>query len=98
MVDVDRLVADLAGVIHGTVAAVVTSADGLPLAASAGLPPVQAAQLATITAGITALTAGAAEFLGALRVRHTTIEMTCGVLVLTTLPDGRHLAVLTRRE
>ena len=42
--------------------------------------------------------AGTAAILGATRVHATTIELARGALVLTTLPDGTHLAVLTIRE
>lgn len=98
VVDVDRLVDDLTDVVPGTVRAVVSAADGLPVATSAGLPSAHAAQLSAIAAGIAGLTAGVAELLGTARVLHTTVEMSRGVLVLTTLPDGSHLAVLTLRE
>jgi predicted regulator of Ras-like GTPase activity (Roadblock/LC7/MglB family) len=98
VVDVDRLVDNLTDVVPGSVRALVTSADGLPLATSAGLPADRAAHLSAFAAGIAGLTAGAAELLGTARVLHTTIEMTRGVLVLTTLSDGSHLAVLTLRE
>ncbi len=98
VVDVDRLVDDLADVVPGAVRAVWCSEDGLPLATSAGLPTAVAAQLAAFAAGIAGLTAGAAELLGIAPVRHTTVEMTRGVLVLRSFPDGTHLAVLTNRE
>ncbi|MBB4909128.1 roadblock/LC7 domain-containing protein [Actinophytocola algeriensis] len=98
VVDVDRLVDDLADVVHGVVRAVACTADGTPLATSAGLPPAQASRLAALAAGIAGLAAGTAAVLGATRVHCTTIEMAQGALVLTTLPDGTHLAVLTIRE
>jgi len=98
VVDVDRLVDDLADVIHGVVRAVACSGDGAPLAISAGLPAARASQLAAFAAGAAGLAAGAAAIVGANRVHHTTIEMDRGVLVLTTLHDGTHLAVLTIRE
>jgi predicted regulator of Ras-like GTPase activity (Roadblock/LC7/MglB family) len=98
VVDVDRLVDDLTDVVPGSVRAVLTSVDGLPLATSTGVPAAPAAQLSAISAGIAGLAAGAAELLDTARVLQTTIEMTRGVLVLTTLSDGSHLAVLTLRE
>jgi predicted regulator of Ras-like GTPase activity (Roadblock/LC7/MglB family) len=98
VVDVDRLVDDLADVIHGVVRAVACAADGTPLATSSGLSSAQANRLAALAAGVAGLTAGAAPLLGANRVHQTTIEMARGVLVLTTLRDGTHLAVLTVRE
>jgi len=98
VVDVDRLVDDLADVVHGVVRAVACAADGTPLATSAGLPQVQASRLAALAAGIAGLAAGAAAVTGANRVHSTTIEMARGTLVLTTLDDGSHLAVLTIRE
>ena len=42
VVDVDRLVDDLADVVHGVVRAVACAADGTPLATSSGLPSAQA--------------------------------------------------------
>jgi predicted regulator of Ras-like GTPase activity (Roadblock/LC7/MglB family) len=102
VVDVARLVDDLADVltdvVHGVVRAVACGADGTPLAASSGLPRVTADRLAALAAGVAGLAAGAAALLGAHRVHQTTIEMARGVLVLTTLRDGTHLAVLTVRE
>lgn len=98
MVDVDQLVDDLADVIHGTIRAVVSSADGLPLAWSAGLPEDRATQLAALTAGIAAVTAGAADLLDGGGMQATTIEMAGGTLVLTPLPGGSRLAVLTLDE
>ncbi|MFC4857571.1 roadblock/LC7 domain-containing protein [Actinophytocola glycyrrhizae] len=98
VVDVDRLVDDLADVIQGVVRAVACAADGTPLATSAGLPAAQATRLAAFAAGVAGLTAGAATVTGATRVHCTTIEMRRGTLVLTTLADGTHLAVLTVRE
>jgi predicted regulator of Ras-like GTPase activity (Roadblock/LC7/MglB family) len=98
VVDVDRLVDNLTDVVPGSVRAVIAAADGLPLATSAGLPSAPAAHLSALAAGIAGLTAGAAELLGAARILQTTIEMARGVLVLTPLADGSHLAVLTLRE
>lgn len=95
MVDVDQLVDHLADVIHGRVRALVGTADGRPLASSAGLSPAQAAELATYAAAITGLTAGAADVLATTDVRRTTVDMANGALVVTTLPDGTILTVLT---
>lgn len=97
-VDVDRLVDDLADVVPGAVRAVVASADGVPVAVSTGVPEALAAQLSAIAAGMAGLTGGAADLLNTGKVHHTTVEMTQGVLVLRTFPDGSHLAVLTIRE
>lgn len=56
------------------------------------------AQRMTSLATSAGLAAGTATILGATRVHATTIEVARGALVLTTLPDGTHLAVLTIRE
>jgi predicted regulator of Ras-like GTPase activity (Roadblock/LC7/MglB family) len=97
-VDVDRLVDDLADVVPGAVRAVLASADGLPVAVSTGVPAALAEQLSAIAAGMAALTRGAADLLDTGQVHHTTVEMTQGVLVLRTFPDGSHLVVLTIHE
>jgi predicted regulator of Ras-like GTPase activity (Roadblock/LC7/MglB family) len=97
-VDVDRLVDDLAEVVPGAVRAIVAEADGLPVAVSTGVPAALAAQLAAIAAGMAGLAGGAADLLDNGGVHHTTVEMTNGVLVLRTFPDGSHLVVLTVRE
>jgi predicted regulator of Ras-like GTPase activity (Roadblock/LC7/MglB family) len=74
--------------------AVLVSADGLLVAASDGLPRDRADQMSALTAGLTSLTVGAAQLFTAGRVVQSVIEMEGGFLLLMSVGDGSHLAVL----
>lgn len=74
--------------------AVLVSADGLLVAASDGLPRDRADQMSALTAGLTSLTIGAADLFTAGRVVQSVIEMEGGFLLLMSVGDGSHLAVL----
>jgi hypothetical protein len=80
--------------VPGVAHAVLVSADGLMVAASAGLPRDRADQLSAMAAGLASLTAGAAHLFTAGRVVQSVIEMERGFLLLMTVGDGSHLAVL----
>jgi predicted regulator of Ras-like GTPase activity (Roadblock/LC7/MglB family) len=92
--DLDWLVTSFAEQVPGVAHAVVVSADGLPLAVSAGFPPDRADQLAAVTSGLTSLTRGAARLFEAGLVVQTVVEMQAGVLVVMAIGDGSSLAVL----
>jgi uncharacterized protein len=81
---------DVPGVSH----AVLVSADGLMVAASEGLPRDRADQLSAMAAGLASLTVGAAHLFTAGRVIQSVIEMERGFLLLMSVGDGSHLAVL----
>jgi predicted regulator of Ras-like GTPase activity (Roadblock/LC7/MglB family) len=81
---------DIAGVAHTAL----VSADGVLVAASAGLPRDRGEQLAAIAAGLVSLTVGAAELFAAGGVVQSVVEMQHGYLLLMTVGDGSHLAVL----
>jgi hypothetical protein len=81
---------DVPGVTH----AVLVSADGLLVAASDGLPRDRADQMSALTAGLTSLTVGAADLFTAGRVVQSVIEMEGGFLLLMSVGNGSHLAVL----
>jgi uncharacterized protein len=81
---------DVPGVSH----AVLVSADGLMVAASDGLPRDRADQLSAMAAGLSSLTTGAAELFTAGRVVQSVIEMEHGFMLLMSVGDGSHLAVL----
>jgi predicted regulator of Ras-like GTPase activity (Roadblock/LC7/MglB family) len=81
---------DVPGVAH----AVLVSADGLMVAASDGLPRDRADQLSAMAAGLSSLTSGAAHLFTAGRVVQSVIEMERGFLLLMSVGDGSHLAVL----
>ena len=80
--------------VPGVAHAVLVSADGLMVAASDGLPRDRADQLSAMAAGLASLTAGAAHLFTAGRVVQSVIEMERGFLLLMTVGDGSHLAVL----
>lgn len=86
----DRFVDRTPGVAHG----VVVSADGLHLAGSAGLPRERGEQLAAVVSGLASLTVGASMILGAGQVQQTLVEMADGFLLVMSVADGAHLAVL----
>ena len=81
--------------VPGVAHAVLVSADGLLVAASDALPRDRADQMSALTAGLTSLTVGAAELFTAGRVVQSVIEMEGGFLLLMSVGDGSHLAVLT---
>lgn len=87
---VSEFTSDVAGVAH----TVLVSADGLLVAAGSGLPKDRAEQLAAIAAGLASLTVGAADLFTAGVVIQSVIEMEQGFLLLMTVGDGSHLAVL----
>lgn len=87
---VDEFATKVPGVAH----AIIVSADGLLLSASAWLPVDRADQLAAIASGLTSLTAGAARCLEAGDVSEVVVEMELGRLLLMSLDDGANLAVL----
>jgi predicted regulator of Ras-like GTPase activity (Roadblock/LC7/MglB family) len=82
-----RRVPDIAHVI-------LVSADGLPLARSAGFPRERADQLAAIAAGLSSLTQGAARCFGAGDVHQTLVEMDQGYLFVMSVSEGSCLAAL----
>jgi predicted regulator of Ras-like GTPase activity (Roadblock/LC7/MglB family) len=88
------LITDFTERVPGVAHAVVVSADGLPLSASARLPQDSAEQLAAVASGLGSLTQGAARCFEAGVVRETVVEMERGVMLLMAVSDGCALAVL----
>lgn len=80
--------------VPGVAHAVLVSADGLLVAASDGLPRDMADQMSALSAGLTSLTVGAAQLFTAGRVVQSVIEMEGGFLLLMSVGDGSHLAVI----
>jgi uncharacterized protein len=76
--------------------ALAVSVDGLPLAASDGLPSDHTDQLSAITGGLASLTDGAARCLATGRVRQSVIDMDGGVLLVMAVADRAQLAVLAQ--
>lgn len=88
------LVNDFADRVPGVAHAVVVSADGLLLTASARLPIDRADQLAAVASGLVSLTQGAARCFDAGGVKETIVEMDGGIMLLMSIGDGSALAVL----
>jgi predicted regulator of Ras-like GTPase activity (Roadblock/LC7/MglB family) len=80
--------------VPGVAHAVLVSADGLLVASSDGLPRDMADQMSALSAGLTSLTVGAAQLFTAGRVVQSVIEMEGGFLLLMSVGDGSHLAVI----
>ena len=92
------LVNDFAERVPGVAHAVVVSADGLLLTASARLPLDRADQLAAVSSGLVSLTQGAARCFEAGGVRETIVEMEGGIMLLMAISDGSSLVVLAARH
>jgi predicted regulator of Ras-like GTPase activity (Roadblock/LC7/MglB family) len=89
---VGRFIDDVPGTAH----AVLVSADGLLTAASAHLPPDRAEQVAAVASGLASLAVGASRLFDGGQVMQTVVEMQRGYLLLMSVGDGSHLAVLTQ--
>jgi len=88
------LVTNFADRVPGVAHAVVVSADGLLLTASARLPRDRADQLAAVASGLVSLTQGAARCFDGGGVVQTVVEMERGIVLLMSISDGSSLAVL----
>lgn len=87
---VDDFVNRVAGVAH----ALVVSAEGMPITASAHLPRDRADQLAAVASGLVSLAQGAARCFDAGQVVQTVVELERGIMLLMSISDGSSLAVL----
>ncbi len=98
MPDLSRLVTSFTERVPAVAHAAVVSADGLPLAASAGLPRDQADQLAAVTSGLTKLVQGAARIFSGGPVAQAVVVMEQGTLIMMSLSGNSVLAVLAAPE
>jgi predicted regulator of Ras-like GTPase activity (Roadblock/LC7/MglB family) len=89
---VTKFVDDAPGAAH----AVLVSADGLLMAASGRLPADRAEQVAAVSSGLASLATGAARLFEGGAVLQTIVEMESGFMLLMSVGDGSHLAVLTQ--
>jgi len=89
---VTKFVEEAPGAAH----AVLVSADGLLLAVSDRLPADRAEQVAAVSSGLASLAVGAARLFEGGAVMQTVVEMEHGYLLLMSVGDGSHLAVLTQ--
>jgi predicted regulator of Ras-like GTPase activity (Roadblock/LC7/MglB family) len=88
------LVDDFVNRVPGVAHALVVSAEGLPLTASAHLPRDRADQLAAVASGLVSLAQGAARCFDAGQVVQTVVELERGIMLLMSISDGSSLAVL----
>lgn len=91
---VSRFAREVAGVSH----AILVSADGLLLAASEHMPTERADQLAAVAAGLSSLSAGAAQLFDGGHVMQSVVEMQNGYLLIMRVGDGSNLAALSSRS
>ena len=96
--DLNWLITSFVGRVPAVAHAIVVSADGLPLAFSAGFPEDRADQLAAVTSGLTSLTQGAARVFEAGSVIQTVVEMEGGLLLVMAISNGSSLAVLAASD
>jgi hypothetical protein len=96
--DLNWLITNFAERVPAVAHAIVVSADGLPLAFSAGFPADRADQLAAVTSGLTSLTQGAARVFEAGSVIQTVVEMDGGLLLVMAISNGSSLAVLAASD
>ncbi|MFZ2527431.1 MAG: roadblock/LC7 domain-containing protein [Rhodococcus sp. (in: high G+C Gram-positive bacteria)] len=94
----DWLVSNFAREVPGVSHAVLVSADGLLMAASAHLPVDRAEQLAAVTSGLASLSNGVSQLFDGGGVLQSVVEMQHGYLLLMSVGDGSHLAALTASE
>lgn len=90
----DWLVSNFVREVPGVSHAVLVTADGLLMAASAQLPVDRAEQLAAVTSGLASLSHGAANLFDGGTVLQSVVEMQNGYLLLMSVGDGSILATL----
>jgi uncharacterized protein len=82
----------------GVLSTIAVSADGILLAASAGLDRAKSEQFAAITSGLTSLTNGAARVFEFGDVEQIIVEMSFGFVFTTTISLGSALGVVADKE
>ena len=96
--DLNWLVTDFTLRVADIAHAIVVTADGVPLALSAGIPLQAVEQFSAITSGLTSLISGAARIMDAGLPRQALVEMENGLMFVKAISDGSALAVLTAPE
>ncbi len=96
--DLNWLVTEFTTRVEDVAHAIVVSADGVPLALSAGIPVMAVEQLAAITSGLTSLMQGAARVFEGGAAMQALVEMDGGLMFVKAISDGSSLAVLTAPE
>ncbi|SCL12985.1 roadblock/LC7 domain-containing protein [Micromonospora inyonensis] len=93
--DLDWLLDELVDRVPAAQQAVVLSADGLLMGASAGLERDAAEHFCAMASGFASLAKGASRHFAAGPVRQTVVEMESAYLFVTTAGQGACLAVLS---
>ena len=96
--DLNWLVTEFTTRVEDVAHAIVVSADGVPLALSAGIPADAVEQFAAITSGLTGLMQGAARAFEGGAAMQALIEMDDGLMFVKVISDGSSLAVLAAPE
>jgi len=96
--DLNWLITDFTTRVADVAHAIVVSADGVPLALSAGIPSQAVEQLSAIVSGLTSLVKGAAQIMEAGRPMQALVEMDRGLMFVKAVSDGSSLAVLAAPE
>jgi uncharacterized protein len=96
--DLDWLVTRFVEEVTDAAHAILVSADGLQMAASASIPGERGEQLAAVSSGLASLAVGAARLFEGGAVLQTVVEMEQGYLMLMSIGDGSNLAVLTHES
>ncbi len=81
----------------GVLCAIAVSADGILIAASAGLDRERADHFAAITSGLTSLSNGAAQLFDFGSVEQMIVEMEFGFVFTTTISLGSALGVVAEK-
>lgn len=95
--DLNWLLADFVQRTLGVTEAVAVSSDGFLLAASSGRERPGIEQLAAIIAGLTSLTAGAADIYAYGNVNQVIVEMEEGYFFVMSISEGSTVGVLADR-
>jgi predicted regulator of Ras-like GTPase activity (Roadblock/LC7/MglB family) len=96
--DLDWLVTQFVDDVTDAAHAILVSADGLLMAASASIPGERGEHLAAVSSGLVSLAVGAARLFEGGAVLQTVVEMEQGYLMLMSVGDGSNLAVLTQES
>jgi predicted regulator of Ras-like GTPase activity (Roadblock/LC7/MglB family) len=96
--ELNWLVTDFTMRVADVAHAIVVSADGVPLALSAGIPGQAVEQFSANTSGLTSLIRGAAQIMEAGQPLQALVEMDRGLMFVRAISDGSSLAVLTAPE
>jgi predicted regulator of Ras-like GTPase activity (Roadblock/LC7/MglB family) len=96
--DLNWLVTEFTTRVEDVAHAIVVSADGVPLALSAGIPAESVEQFAAITSGLTGLMQGAARAFEGGAATQALVEMDDGLMFVKVISDGSSLAVLAAPE